>query len=79
MNSKILAAVELLIALLAGVGCVWSWRAAASPATIEPVIAGEPARASVNYDPSLLSLSLVLAMIAGVLLVLGIGRWRRSR
>lgn len=78
MKSKTIAAVELLLALIALAGCVWSWRAAASPATIEPVVAGEPVKASVSYDPSLLSLSLVLATVAGVLLVIGVGRWRRS-
>ena len=79
MRSRAIAAVELSVALLALIGCVWSWLAAATPATIEPVVAGEPVKASVSYDPSLLCLSLVLATIAGVLVVLGVGRWRRSR
>jgi hypothetical protein len=78
MRTKVIAAVELSVALLAVIGCVWSWLAAATPGTIQPVVAGEPVKASVSYDPSLLALSLVLATIAGVLLVTGVGRWRRS-
>ncbi|MEZ0050899.1 hypothetical protein ABIA30_001897 [Mycobacterium sp. MAA66] len=73
------AIAELSAALIAIVGCVWSWLAAATPAQIEPVIAGEPAKASVNYDPVLLSLALVLAAVAGVLLVFGVGALRRTR
>lgn len=73
------AIVELSAALITVIGCVWSWLAAATPAQIEPVLAGEPARASVNYDPSLLSLALVLAAVAGVLVVLGVGGLRRTR
>jgi hypothetical protein len=79
MRGKTIAIIELSVALLAVIGGVWSWLKAATATTIEPVIAGEPVKASVGYDPSLLSLSLVLATIAGVLVVLGVGRWRGSR
>jgi hypothetical protein len=78
MSPKVIAAVQLSAAVLALAGCVWSWLAAAMPGTIQPVVAGEPVKASVSYDPSLLALSLVLAALAGVFLVIGVGRWRRS-
>lgn len=78
-NAKTVAVIELSVAVLAIAGCVWSWLAAASPAHIDPVTAGEPVRSSVNYDPAMLSLSLVLATIAGVLLVLGTRGVRRTR
>ena len=74
-----LAVVELSCALLAFVGCVWSWLAAASPAHIDPVVAGETVRGSVNYDPLLLTLSLLLAAVAGVLVILGAGGLRHTR
>jgi len=81
-RARTLVVVELSLALLAIVGCVWSWVAAASPAQIEPVVAGEAVRGSINYDPLLLTLSLVLATAAGVLVVLGfrnLGGLRRTR
>ena len=78
-RSRMIAAAELLLALAAAVGCVWSWLAASSVAQVQPVIAGEPTKTSVLYDPANLSLSVFLAKVAGVLAVLGIGRLRRSQ
>ena len=76
-HAKTVAIIELSVAVLAAAASVWSWLAAASPAEIAPVTAGEPAQASVSYDPAMLSLSLILATFAGVLLVLGArGVWR---
>ncbi|KWX23691.1 MULTISPECIES: hypothetical protein [Mycolicibacterium] len=71
------AVIELVVALLAAVGCVLSWLAAGSTIEVAPVLAGEPATTSVTYYAPLLVLSLLLAIAAGVLAVLGIARLRR--
>lgn len=71
------AVIELVVALLAAVGCVLSWLAAGSTIEVAPVLAGEPATTSVTYYAPLLVLSLLLATAAGVLAVLGIARLRR--
>lgn len=72
------AAAELLLAVCAAVGCVLSWLAARSEVVVAPVIEGEPATTSLEYYPPLLTLSLLLATVAGVLLVLGVSRLRRA-
>lgn len=70
------AAVQLAVAMLATVGCVWSWLAAQSVAQVAPIADGQPATTSVLYDAPLLSLSLLLAAVAGVLAVLGLANLR---
>src|SRR6478735_5439013 len=72
------ARVELVLAVIATVGCVLSWLAASSTVTVAPVLDGEPQTTSVVYSPPLLVLSLFLATVAGVLVVVGIARLRRS-
>lgn len=71
------AIVELMLALIAAVGCVLSWLASISTVNVPPIIEGEPATTSLVYSPPLLTLSLVLATVAGVLAVLGVARLRR--
>jgi hypothetical protein len=77
MTNRLRATIELVLAAVAMIGCVLSWLAADSTADVAPVIAGEPAKTSTVYDPSLITLSLLLVTIAGVLLVLGVARLRR--
>lgn len=72
------AVVELLLAGCAAIGCVLSWRAAGSRVTVAPVLDGEPMTTSMVYHPPLLTLSLLLAAAAGVLVVLGVSRLRRT-
>ena len=72
------ARIELLVALLAAVGCVVSWLAASSTVAVAPVLEGEPQTTSVVYSAPLLVLSLLLATVAGVLAVVGISRLRRG-
>jgi len=72
------ARVELVMAVVAAVGCVLSWLAASSTVTVAPVLDGEPQTTSVVYSPPLLVLSLCLATVAGVLVVIGISRLRRN-
>jgi len=72
------ATVELVVALVAAVGCLLCWLAASSTVVVAPVLASEPKTTSVVYSPPLLVLSLILATVAGVLVVLGIARLRRG-
>jgi len=72
------ARIELVVAVIAAVGCVLSWLAARSTVAVAPVLDGEPQTTSVVYSPPLLVLSLFLATVAGVLVVVGIARLRRS-
>lgn len=73
------AVIELLLALAAAIGGVLSWLAAATTVEVPPIIEGEPLTTSLVYSPPLLTLSLVLATVAGVLAVLGVARLRRTR
>jgi hypothetical protein len=72
------ARIELLVAILAAVGCVVAWLAARSTVAVAPVLEGEPQTTSVVYSAPLLVLSLLLATVAGVLAVVGISRMRRG-
>jgi hypothetical protein len=72
------ARIELLVAVVAAVGCVVSWLAASSTVAVAPVLEGEPQTTSVVYSAPLLVLSLFLATVAGVLAVVGISRLRRG-
>jgi hypothetical protein len=73
------AILEVVLAVAAAIGCVASWLLAQSPVAVAPVSDGEPATTSVAYDPLWLFIALVLGTLAGVLLVVGAARWRRSR
>jgi hypothetical protein len=73
------AVIELLLALVAAVGCVLSWLASISTVDVPPIIDNEPWTTSLIYSPPLLALSLLLATVAGVLAVLGVARLRRPR
>jgi hypothetical protein len=79
MRSRRRATVELLVALVAAAGCVLSWLAAPSTVVVAPVLESEPKTASVQYSAPLVVLSLLLATVAGVLVVLAVARLRRGR
>lgn len=68
------ATVQLLLAVLAAAGCALTWLAARSTVVVAPVLEGEPKTTSVEYSAPLLVLSLILATVAGVLVVIGIAR-----
>jgi len=70
--------VELVLALVSAVGSVVSWMASMSTVQVPPIIEGEPLTTSLVYSPPLLTLSLLLATVAGVLAVLGVTRLRRG-
>lgn len=71
------ATVEVVLAVLAAVGCVLSWRSASRQVVVAPLLEGQPSTVSLVYDTSMLTLSLLLATVAGVLVVLAIARLRR--
>jgi hypothetical protein len=71
------ARVELALAVVAVAGCALSWLAASSPVVVAPVLEGEPQTTSLEYSAPLMVLSLLLATVAGVLVVLGVARLRR--
>lgn len=71
--------VQLVVAAVALVAAVASWRAAGSPEQVPPIMDGQPTLSTTVYYPPLLVLALALLTAAGVLAVLGIARWRRSR
>lgn len=73
------AILELVLAIAAAVGCVASWLGSQSTVVIPPAADGEPTTTSVTYYPPWLFAVFVLGTLAGVLAVVGIARWRRSR
>ncbi|OBG95271.1 hypothetical protein A5698_15695 [Mycobacterium sp. E136] len=76
---RVRAALELVLAVAAAVGSVLSWTAAATTVAVAPVLEGEPETSSVEYSAPLLGLALLLAAVAGVLVVLAVAHWRRAR
>lgn len=73
------AVLELVLAVAAAVGCVASWVRAQSTVANAPIANGEPSTTSVVYYAPLLLLAFVLGTVAGVLAVVGVARWRRTR
>lgn len=71
------AAIELMLAVLAAIGCVLSWLGSRTAGMAAPVVPTEPSLPTVAYDPSFIVLAVLLATVAGVLLVLGVARLRR--
>jgi hypothetical protein len=73
------ARIELLLAVVAAVGCALAWLAARSTVEVAPVLDGQPMTTSIVYSPPLLVASLFLATVAGVLAVLGVAGLRRAK
>ncbi|MCF6386438.1 hypothetical protein L2K20_05600 [Mycobacterium sp. MBM] len=73
------AVVQLVFAGLALAGAVTSWLAAGSREQVPPIMDGQPTLSTMVYSPPLVVLALALLTAAGVLTVLGVARWRRSR
>lgn len=63
---------QLVLALAAGAGAVRCWQRVTSLVDVAPVTEGQPATVSVVYDPPLMLAAWLLAVIAGVLAVLGV-------
>lgn len=62
----------LVLAVAAAIGCVLSWLAAVTTVEVAPILKDEPLTTSMQYNPPLIGLALVLATVAGVLAVLGL-------
>jgi hypothetical protein len=77
VTTKTRAIIELVLAAVAMIGSVSCWLAAKSTADVAPVLAGEPSKTSNLYDPWLISWSMLLLTVAGVLVVIGVTHWRR--
>lgn len=78
MRVRVRGIVERVLALVAAVGSVLSWIASMSTVQVPPILEGEPLTTSLVYSPPLLTLSLLLATVAGVLAVVGVTRLRRG-
>lgn len=74
---KVRALLELVVAALAAAGCVASWLAAGRSATAPPILPSEPSTTVEVYSAPLIVLALLLATVAGVLVVHGVTRLRR--
>jgi hypothetical protein len=72
-----LVALGVACAAVAGVGLCWvhSRRTVA----IAPIADGQPSTTSLVYEPAMLLLTMLLAIVAGVLAVIGVTRLRRAR
>jgi len=74
--------VQLVLATLALIGAVLSWLQVRSIVDVSPIADGQPATTSVAYSPPMMLLTMLLATVAGVLIVLGVAgliRTRRAR
>jgi len=77
VNARTRATIELVVAVVAAIGAVASWLAAASTVAVAPVLATEPSRTAVVYTPPMIAVAFLLAILAGVLVVVGVARLRR--
>ncbi|KUI36294.1 hypothetical protein AU195_05765 [Mycobacterium sp. IS-1496] len=77
MSARTRALLEVVSGAAAVLGCIASWAAASRPATAAPVVPGEPETVVTVYSAPLLVLALLLATVAGVLIVVGVARLRR--
>jgi hypothetical protein len=68
--------VELVLAVAAAVSSVYFWLSARTTEMAAPVLPSEPSQVTTVYDPPLIALSLLLATVAGVLVVIGVARLR---
>ncbi|WP_197378296.1 hypothetical protein [Mycolicibacterium mengxianglii] len=78
MTGKRRAVVELVAAVVALAGAALSAANVCAIVDVAPITAGEPPTTSVTYSPPALVLTLLLVTVAGVLVVVGAARWRRS-
>lgn len=74
---KVWHVIQLMLGMAAAVAAVLCWRQVTSLVDVAPITEGQPATASVVYNPPLMLLAWGLATAAGVLAVLGAaGLWR---
>ena len=73
------ARIELVLAVAAAVGCVLSWLAASSTVEVAPVLDGRTHDDIGRLQPAAADGVVVSSQVAGVLAVLGVARWRRTK
>jgi hypothetical protein len=78
VNPRTRATFELVVAAVAAIGTVACWLAAGSSEVVAPILPTEPAKSSMVYSPTLIALAFLLAIVAGVLVVVGVARLRRK-
>jgi NO-binding membrane sensor protein with MHYT domain len=79
MKTQVRALAEFVLAGAALVAAGLSWLHARYVVAVAPIADGQPATASLAYNPQLLLLTLLLATTAAVLAVVGAARLRRSK
>lgn len=79
MIARLRALLELGLALAALAGAGVSWLHARHTVGVAPIADGQPSTTSLVYDPQQLLLTMLLATLAGILLVVGTTRLGRSR
>jgi hypothetical protein len=79
VTARYWVAVEFGLACAAVVGAVVTWLHSRYPVAVAPIADGQPITMSVAYNPQQLLLTMLLAMLAGVLAVVGAARLRRAR
>jgi NO-binding membrane sensor protein with MHYT domain len=79
LKTRFRALAEFVLAGAALVAAGLSWLHARYVVAVAPVADGQPATASLVYNPELLLLTLMLATTAAVLAVVGAARLRRSK
>jgi len=67
------------LACAAAAGAAATWLHSRHTVQVAPIADGQPVTNSLVYEPQLLLLTMLLAIIAGVLAVLGVARLWRSR
>ena len=78
MTTRNRAIAEVGVAILAALGAVACWLAAGTAVATTPVLPTEPSMVTTAYSPSMIALAFLLAILAGVLAVLGVARLRRK-
>ncbi len=71
--------VQLTLAVVAAAGAVLCWLQITSLVDVAPVTDGQPATVSQVYNPPLMLVVWLLAVAAGVLMVLGVAGLLRRR
>ena len=79
MIGRFRALLELALALAALAGAGVTWSHARHTVGVAPIADGQPSTTSLVYNPQQLLLTMLLATLAGILLVVGAARLRRSR
>jgi cell division protein FtsX len=79
VRARFCALLLLSLACAAAAGAAVSWTHSRHTVQVAPIVDGQPATISLVYEPQLLLLTMLLAIIAGVLAVLGVATLWRSR